>query len=130
MIQPVRIQRSRQHKQISPNGLPIVYVGRPGQWGNPFKIQGDMIYGNASHRRKILSPWIYIEPDNNDFINWKAPINEIVIALYVNWLAGNDKNHIVPPPTNLSELRGKNLSCWCSLQAKCHADILLEISNK
>lgn len=27
---PISIQRSRQHKQISPNGLPIVYVGRGG----------------------------------------------------------------------------------------------------
>lgn len=26
---PVRIQRSRQSKQVSPNGLPIAYVGRP-----------------------------------------------------------------------------------------------------
>lgn len=34
MIQPVRIQRSRQHKQVSPNGLPIIYCGRPGKWGN------------------------------------------------------------------------------------------------
>lgn len=35
-MKPVRIQRSRQHKQESPNGLPIVYVGRPGKWGNPY----------------------------------------------------------------------------------------------
>jgi hypothetical protein len=35
---PVRIQRSRQKKQVSPNGLPIVYVGRPTKWGNPFKV--------------------------------------------------------------------------------------------
>lgn len=36
MVKPIRIQRSRQHKQESPNGLPIVYVGRPGKWGNPY----------------------------------------------------------------------------------------------
>jgi hypothetical protein len=35
----IRIQRSRQHKQISPNGLPIVYVGRPTKWGNPFDLK-------------------------------------------------------------------------------------------
>ena len=38
---PVRLQRSRKHKQISPNGLPIVYVGRPSKWGNPFKVVGE-----------------------------------------------------------------------------------------
>lgn len=36
MIQPVRIQRSRQHKQESPNGLQIKYCGRPSKFGNPF----------------------------------------------------------------------------------------------
>ena len=39
MVVPQRIQRSRQHKMLSPNGLPIVYVGRPSKWGNPFKVE-------------------------------------------------------------------------------------------
>lgn len=26
-------------------------------------------------------------------------------------------------------LRGKNLACWCPLDAPCHADVLLEIAN-
>ena len=29
-----------------------------------------------------------------------------------------------------SELRGKNLSCWCEAGQSCHADILLEIANE
>ena len=28
-----------------------------------------------------------------------------------------------------SELRGKNLACWCSLDGPCHANVLLEIAN-
>lgn len=36
---PQRIQRSRQHKMSSPNGLQIIYVGRPTKWGNPFKVE-------------------------------------------------------------------------------------------
>jgi len=27
------------------------------------------------------------------------------------------------------ELRGKNLACWCALDAHCHADVLLRIAN-
>ena len=27
------------------------------------------------------------------------------------------------------ELHGKNLACFCSLNKKCHADILLKIAN-
>jgi len=27
------------------------------------------------------------------------------------------------------ELVGRDLACWCSLDAACHADVLLEIAN-
>lgn len=30
----------------------------------------------------------------------------------------------------LAELRGKDLLCWCSLDAPCHADVLLELANR
>ncbi|TBR15150.1 MAG: DUF4326 domain-containing protein [Rugosibacter sp.] len=30
---------------------------------------------------------------------------------------------------DLSELRGKNLACWCTLEEACHADVLLEMAN-
>ena len=32
-------------------------------------------------------------------------------------------------PHWLDELRGKDLACWCALDAVCHVDVLLEISN-
>lgn len=28
-----------------------------------------------------------------------------------------------------SELRGKDLACWCPLDQPCHADVLLEVAN-
>jgi len=34
MSKPIRIQRSRQHKQT----VAAIYVGRPSRWGNPFKV--------------------------------------------------------------------------------------------
>jgi hypothetical protein len=30
---------------------------------------------------------------------------------------------------DVSALRGKNLACWCALDAPCHADVLLELAN-
>lgn len=30
---------------------------------------------------------------------------------------------------DLSELRGKNLACWCRMGESCHADVLLEMAN-
>ena len=31
---------------------------------------------------------------------------------------------------DISELRGKNLMCWCDVGAPCHADVLLEFANR
>jgi hypothetical protein len=28
------------------------------------------------------------------------------------------------------ELRGKNLGCYCPLEAECHADVLLDVANR
>lgn len=30
---------------------------------------------------------------------------------------------------DLTELRGKDLACWCPLDQPCHADVILEIAN-
>jgi len=30
---------------------------------------------------------------------------------------------------DLSELRGKNLACWCKPGEACHADVLLALAN-
>lgn len=31
---------------------------------------------------------------------------------------------------DFTELKGKNLACWCKLDEPCHADVLLELANK
>ena len=36
----------------------------------------------------------------------------------------------VAPKLDVSELRGKNLACWCPLDKPCHADALLELANR
>lgn len=97
-MKPVRIQRSRQRKQVSPNGLPVVYVGRPSKWGNPYKLdeENGMDRGFAYDSFKYL----FIQ-DNPTFVE----------AVKI-------------------ELKGKNLSCWCPIGEKCHADLLLELANK
>ena len=102
MTRPIRIQRSRQKKQISPNSLPIVYVGRPTKWGNPFKVGDEGI-----------------------------PAREVAVALYKDWIGNRSSIKQIPPTKEeiKKELAGKNLSCWCSLDGPCHADILLKIAN-
>ena len=78
---PTRIQRKRTKGWRKPAGA--IYVGRPSQWGNPFKTAQE-------YRDKVLP---------------------------------------LLPPALLSPLKGKDLLCWCSLDAECHADVLMEAAN-
>ncbi len=44
------------------------------------------------------------------------------LAIYSEWAKDNVSQI-------KKELRGKNLACFCPLNQKCHADILLELAN-
>lgn len=78
---------------------------------------------------------------------WKMPPNTVIVDRRTKW--GNpftkaNSGNIDPalrfavevaPLLDVSELRGKNLACWCKITDKdgnrvpCHADVLLEIAN-
>ena len=57
----------------------------------------------------------------NPFRIGKDGTREGVIHLY--------KIALIASKVDLSELRGKDLVCWCA-PLPCHADILLELANK
>lgn len=40
------------------------------------------------------------------------------------------RNYITAKGMDFSELRGKNLACWCKPGEPCHADVLLELANQ
>ena len=115
-MQPVRIQRSRKHKQISPNGLKIQYVGRPGKWGNPFKV-----VGQKGH-------WFVLNDYDEPLVTFdeKKDAIDFCVDNYKEYIKQEIKLGIL----NLDELRGKNLSCWCKAGDRCHADVLLELITK
>ena len=99
---PIRVQRNRQTKQISPNELTIRYVGRPSKFGNPFK-PGEFTMDGV----------------------WISEFSQAV-ELFREY-AETNLNY---EPEWLNELKGKNLSCWCRLDCCCHADVLLELANR
>ena len=99
MAMPQRIQRKRTKGwKMPPN---TVYVGRPTEWGNPFRITD---YQGQDYARRQFCV--------DDF-------REQVM----HFDAGFFRNHI------RAKLVGKNLACWCPLNQPCHADVLLEIAN-
>jgi hypothetical protein len=115
-VVPVRIQRSRTSKQVSPNGLPIVYVGRPSKWGNPFKVVGEE--GN----------WFIVNEENEPLVSFydKKDAIDCCIENYKEYISHEHNLQIV----NVFDLKGKNLSCWCKLDCKCHVDVLLKLANE
>jgi len=137
MIQPVRIQMKRkkgfnlQEYSKSLNGLECILVSRPSKWGNPFRLMGDMIYVDASHRRKILSPWVLF------YQTW-GHTEKDVVKLFRDLLMDLNSHKIEPEiyqrfkymRDRIFDLRGKDLVCWCPLDQPCHADILLELANE
>jgi hypothetical protein len=115
---PVRLQRTRafgfdlQMTSQETNGLPAVYVGRPGKWGNPYSFEKDNDHPYSIGQARLAS-----------------------VRTYAAWLEGAPQEVAVngPPPTREEirhALQGKNLACWCKLGEPCHADVLLAIANE
>lgn len=117
-MQGIRLQRKRTKgfRLISPNGLKNVCVTRPSKWSNPFKI-GD----------KVPKEWLEKSFEFDNLVEWSSESHicsrEDVLILYEKYLNSNNK-------LDINELKDKNLVCFCSLEQKCHADILLNRINR
>jgi len=104
---PVRIQRKRTKGWRMPAGA--VYVGRGTQWGNPFrKIH---LGGGLKGFPLNLTPAQVVEKYRYEIVQ----MNGGIVGVNRLWVA--------------SQLRGKDLACWCPLNQPCHADVLLELAN-
>ena len=114
---PIRIQRSRAKGWRMPEGA--VYVGRPTIWGNPFIHPTNVAEAVEAYRRLTQGGMQSFEmgPDKLQFAKNRHP-NTLHWA-YADFV----REHI-------DELRGRDLACWCPLDAPCHADVLLEMANR
>jgi hypothetical protein len=100
MAEPKRIQRSRAKGWWMPEGA--VYVGRPTMWGNRWQVGAHSNLLGRSVETVAEAVDVYRR------LQWPDPHHHA-------WIREN--------------LRGKDLACWCPLDAPCHADVLLEIAN-
>ena len=101
---PKRIQRKRTKGWKMPENC--VYVGRPSRWGNPYRV-GD--------------PYPWVEEISIDQEQAVFLFDEVGIGLSIEQGMTVDEW--------LAPLRGKDLACWCKLDAPCHADVLLRLAN-
>jgi hypothetical protein len=120
---PRRFQRSRVKGWRMPEGA--VYVGRPSQWGNPWRVRrhGDGCEGWAviDCDSRVVSCWPARTRDDDDP---RTLAHQEAVDLYTEQrLASISRETIV------ETLAGRDLVCWCPLDVPCHADVLLEIAQ-
>lgn len=127
---PKRIQRKRTQGWQMPEGT--VYVGRPTKWGNPYRV-GEIL--SERHGGPSGSDWLYAV--DRGWVGQRIT-TEMAVTLYrLLWsdvmYYGDDESvpiGLFAHPTDLRELTGKDLACWCPLDQPCHADVLLELANQ
>jgi len=111
MSEPKRIQLSRRKGwRMPPN---TVTVARPTKWGNPYRVENATLL-HPEHRHAASQSAVEAF---RGWLMWEQPQPRLVMK--------------DPPRITeiVSELRGKNLACWCPLDQPCHADVLLKIAN-
>ena len=77
----------------------------------------------------------FIDAELMDFL--RDENKEVIVKMFPHYEAAEDAikcyNFWLLPYTQIEDaiasLKGKNLSCWCRLNEKCHADFLLELAN-
>lgn len=118
---PRRVQRKRSKGWRMPENT--VYVGRGSKWGNPYRA-----VSMGTH-------WTIV--DRGVLREFKLTRRE-ALKTVVSWYAESVANSWSRVPSReeiRTELRGKNLACWCPLEdaegnrVPCHADVLLELAN-
>jgi hypothetical protein len=105
---PERIQLSRAKGWRMPDNT--IKVDRTSKWGNPFKPTDVYMTG----------------PKQGQQCGAAGAVQAFRNALENDLKREKDGK----VRKALSELRGRNLACWCKPGQPCHADVLLELANK
>ncbi|MFJ3957723.1 DUF4326 domain-containing protein [Arthrobacter sp. NPDC090010] len=131
---PERIQRRRVKGWRAPEGA--VFVGRQTMWGNPWQDFDGSVRGPAwadAVAREVTAPVVpsrfggaVTYSDHSD----PRAAAEAAVDLFRKYCVFLSRDF----PGLLLEwtepLRGKDLMCWCPIDAPCHADVLLELANR
>jgi hypothetical protein len=137
MSKPVRIQMVSRtgfslydySRQL--NGLEVVVIGGRSRWANPFKVIGDMIFFDASYRRKILDKLVLLSDKANCDVSDSVKIYSELLH-DINSHPEVEKEIIKKMSwiiKNIDMLKNKNVACWCSESDCCHGDVLLKLAN-
>lgn len=117
---PIRVQLRRTKGWRMPQNT--VKVTRPGVFGNPFSIRdaADCFDCRTESAHHYAVSW---------FREWISLPNDHEALDDLGGFGGTREVH-ARLHARLSELRGKNLACFCRFEYECHADVLLELANR
>lgn len=134
---PIRVQLRRTKGWRMPANT--IVVARPHRWGNPWKIGDNMsdpkAPGGDINGKGEVQPkgWRTCRTADDcvqafrNSVEWDPDVPWVIGNLVCIGGYGPEHKNI---KTIRTELRGKNLACWCALDQPCHADVLLEIANR
>lgn len=124
LVGPIRVQRKRSRGWKMPENT--VYVGRPGVWGNPFRVGG---YYKRGERAGNGLRWVFVEAaEGHQDPTYTKIASKAQAVEWFRWYQSTKSD--VEIEQMRAALRGKNLACWCPLNQPCHGDVLLEIANQ
>ena len=121
-VAPVRVQLRRTKGWRMPANT--VKVDRTTAHGNPYKVDGFRRSDGTWEvflctDGKLAGPPVGFFPTRREAVGASV---ELFRGRMTSDQGGLLRKHAL-------SLRGKNLACWCPLDAPCHADVLLELAN-
>jgi hypothetical protein len=131
-VGPNRLRRERTKGWRTPKGA--IYVGRPSKFGNPFI--------DYKHPKRADACVFYVARAGTT-VTLAFPggpgTDRDCVYYFERWVAGElaDVRGMVAVTDaalrirkSIEELRGRDLLCWCALDKRCHADVLLRLANQ
>lgn len=110
---PRRIQRQRTKGWRAPEGA--IYVGRGGNWGNPFAVGIGVVEVNGMPRPTLFQQ---DAPRVRDAAH--------AVDLFRRWIEAEDNTERREAARRV--LAGRDLTCWCPVSQPCHADVLMAVA--
>lgn len=118
-MSPQRIQLRRTKGWRKPKGA--IVVARPSRWGNPWRITPETNHAMPFGRGALVH---HIETD--------AILGHVRADSAAHWAVQAYRMDLTDEliAAARTELRGRDLCCWCPLDQPCHADVLLSLANE
>jgi hypothetical protein len=115
-VRRVQLKRTKGWR-MPPN---TVKVDRTTKWGNPWSVAGVRAWLKSVNIEDSFT-------DRERSENCAHQFDALIMSgIPIGGQYTKIRDRVL---SEITELRGKNVACWCKLDWKCHADTLLKVAN-